>query len=60
MLDHGFRLGIVDDRRAFAESVAAANPHLAVRILGRPLPKPPMVTAPIVLAAAAPNVTRIT
>lgn len=39
-------------RRAFAESVAAANPHLAVRILGRPLPKPPTVTAPIVLAGA--------
>jgi hypothetical protein len=52
MMDHGFRIGIVDDKRAFAEAVAAANPRHAGRILGRRTVDKAVLTAPIVLAKA--------
>lgn len=51
MLDRGFRLGIVDDLRARAAAVAAANPRQAARILGRH--HRPASSTPAVIAAPA-------
>jgi len=52
MLSEGWELGIVRERQARDARIAAANPRHAKRILGRPLARPPAITAPVVLAKA--------
>lgn len=51
MHDH-LKIGIVDDLRARAAAIAAANPRHAHRILGERAPKPATITAPVILAGA--------
>lgn len=51
MHDH-LKIGIVDDLRAKAAKVAAANPRQAHRILGVRAAQPAAITAPILLATA--------
>lgn len=57
MWGEDFRLGIVDERRAFAAAVIARNPHAAKRILGRSpiVAKKPAPKLPPVLLAKAPK-----